>query len=125
MFKAANFRRNFFVFTIPVLLILSLFFITQSNWFSKYPTQLSVGITIDLLFLIPLVYFFLIRKKEIPKITVLSLFIVGLVTASYILPENHQLLLSQVKTYFFPVVELGILTFLFIKIRKLGNNSKI
>lgn len=119
MFKAANFRRNFFVFTIPVLLILSLFFITQSNWFSKYPTQLSIGITIDLLFLIPLVYFFLIRKKEIPKITVLSLFIIGLVTASYILPENHQLLLSQVKTYFFPVVELGILTFLFIKIRKI------
>ncbi|MCH3884334.1 hypothetical protein [Tenacibaculum aquimarinum] len=119
MIKITTVKSNLIVFGIPLLMIFSMFLLTKSTWFSKYPKELSIGITLDLLFTIPLVYFFSIRKKEIPKITIISLFLIGLVTASFMLPENQQSLLSQIKTYFFPIVELGVLTFLFIKIRQI------
>lgn len=118
MLSKINLRGNLIVFTVPFLLILSLFLLTKSSWFANYPKELSLGITLDLLVIIPFIYFLIIRKKEIPKITIVSLFVIGLLTASYILPESKQTLLSQVKTFFFPIVELGVLSFLFIKIRK-------
>ena len=118
MLNKINFQSNLVVFGIPLLLILSMFLLTKSSWFYTHPNELSIGITLDLLFTIPLVYFLLIRKKKIPKITIVSLFVIGLVVASFILPESQQTLLSQIKTYFFPIIELGILSFLLIKIRK-------
>ena len=118
MRKTLDFRSYLQVFGIPLLLIVSLWFLVNSSWFSKYPKELSLAITVDLLITIPFVFFLLIRKKNIPKITIVSCFVLGLIIASYILPENQQTFLSQVKTYFFPLVEIGILTFLFIKVRK-------
>ena len=118
MLNKISFRNNLIVFTIPFLMILSMYLLTKSPWFANYPKEISIGITLDLIFTIPFIYFLIIRKKEIPKITIVSLFVFGLVIASYILPQNQQTLLLQVKTYIFPIVEFGILSFLFIKVRK-------
>ncbi|MEE9408699.1 MAG: hypothetical protein V3V28_11565 [Polaribacter sp.] len=124
MLNKINLQSSLAVFGVPILMILSLFLLTKSTWFSNYPKELSIGITLDLLFTIPLTYFFIIRKKAVPKITIVSLFVIGLVVSSFILPESQQTLLAQIKTYFFPIVELGILIFLIIKIRKIVKEFK-
>lgn len=106
-------------FTIPLLMALSLILIIKSSFFIESPDVLSSAITIDFLVIIPLVYFLLIRKKEIPKITVLTSFIIGIVALSYFLPSEHQTLLSVIKTYFLPLLELIIVSFIIYKVVKL------
>ena len=118
MLDKINLRSSFIIFGVPLGLILSLFLFTKSALFYSFPKELSLGITIDLVCIIPFVYFLLIRKKEVPKITVVSLFFIGVVSASCMLPERQQGLLSQIKTYISPIVEVAVLGFLFFKIRK-------
>lgn len=81
-------RDYFFVLGIPLLLISTLFLVINSSFFIEYPKELSIGITLDLLITIPFVYFLIIRKKEIPKITVITLFVIGIVIASIMIPEH-------------------------------------
>ena len=114
-------------FTIPLLMALSLILILKSSFFMQHAEILYSAITIDFLVIIPFVYFLLIRKKEIPKITVLTSFIIGLVVLSFMLPSEHQSLLSHVKTYFLPLIELGIISFVIynvIKLRKRYRSQK-
>lgn len=118
------FRNYFFVFGIPLLLISTLFLVVNSSFFIEYPKELSIGITLDLLITIPFVYFLIIRKKEIPKITVVTLFVIGIVIASIIIPKQHQALLSQIKTFILPAVELGVFSFLIFKARKIIQEFK-
>ena len=51
--------------TIPFLIIASLVALIQSNYFASSPGLLSNAITIDILVIVPLVYFLIIRKREI------------------------------------------------------------
>ncbi len=104
---------------IPFVLIASLVLLIQSSYFSISPDLLSKAITIDILVIVPLVYFLIIRKRDIPKITVLSMFILGLVVLSYSLPEENQGLLDMVKTYFLPILELGIISLVIYKVVQL------
>jgi len=70
---------------------------------------------------LPLFYFFLIRKTEISKLSVVSVFILGIVVASFIIPTEDQSFLDLIKTFVFPVVELGVLGFIgykFFQLRK-------
>ena len=69
----------------------------------------------DIIVTIPFVYFLLIRKKEIPKITVISVFVICLILAGYILPVENQSFLSQFKLIAIPFVELTILSFVLFK----------
>ena len=80
--------------------------------------SLVLGVTIDLLLTIPLVYFLLIRKTQIPKTTVVPVMILGMLIGSYFLPKDSQSYLELFKTWFLPVIEISILTFLVIKVRK-------
>jgi hypothetical protein len=116
---------NILTFGLPLLLILALVALVKSPWFQLYPKELSLGITLDLLLTVPIVYFLLIRKKDIPKITVLSSLVLGIVLASFIIPEEHQFLLEQVKLYVVPVIEIGVFTFVFITVRKTIKKYKI
>jgi hypothetical protein len=111
-------------FTIPIILMISLILIIKSSFFMQNSEVLSSAITIDFLLVIPLVYFLLIRKKDIPKITVLTSFVLGLVLLSYFLPSQHQSLLSDVKTYFLPVLELGVVSFILYKVSKLRKSYR-
>jgi len=117
-------RDYFSVLGIPLLLISTLFLVINSSFFIEYPKELSIGITLDLLITIPFVYFLIIRKKEIPKITVVTLFVIGIVIASIMIPEEHQSVLSQIKTFILPVVELVVFSFLIFKARKIIQELK-
>ena len=71
-----------------------------------------------------MVYFLLIRKKEIPKITVASVFVICVLVASAVLPMEHQHLLTQIKTIAIPLVEIGIIAFVSIKARRIIKSLK-
>ncbi|WP_234423318.1 hypothetical protein [Aquimarina spinulae] len=109
---------NLVVFGVPVLLILLVVLITKSQIFASNTGALSIGITLDLLFTIPIVYFVLIKKKNIPKTTIVPFFILGMVIASYIIPQEHQSTLNWAKNWIFPFVELGVGVFVFYKVRQ-------
>lgn len=106
------------IFGIPLLLIVSMFLLTQSAAFHQNPDTLSLAITLDLLLTLPIVYFLLIRKKNIPKYTVVSAFVIGIIAASLILPKGNQFYLSQIKFWVLPIVELTIFIVVFTKLRK-------
>ena len=105
--KAFNFVKVL-PLTLPFLIIASLILLIKSNYFSENPQLLSDAITVDLLLIVPLIYFLIIRRRGIPKITVLTVFILGIVLLTYFLPKENQLFLNNVKTYVLPFLELGI-----------------
>lgn len=96
------------------------FAIARSSMILIHP-ELATAITLDLILTLPLTYLFFIRKTEISKLTVVGLFVIGIIFASFILPTNNQNLLDWIKLFAFPVLELGSLGyvgFIFYKARK-------
>jgi len=112
-------RNNFVIFLVPLMMILSMILIVKSSLFQFYPYELSIAVTLDLILTIPFIYFLLIRKKEIPKITILTTVIIGIVIANYIIPNDYQYLLNNIELYVIPIVEILVLTFVFINVRKI------
>ncbi len=117
-----------FIFGVPLLIMGLMVLITSSKLFHVNTAALSKAITLDLLLTSPLIYLFLIRKKNIPKITAVPVFVLGIIIASNIIPKEHQSILSWTKTWVFPIVELGVATFIFHKVRQTlksyRNNAK-
>jgi hypothetical protein len=72
----------------------------------------ATAVTIDLLFTIPIAYFFLIRRTSIPNITVAPVFFVCMLAASLILPEDGRGLLNAVAKFGVPAVEILVLGYL-------------
>ena len=124
MTYSAGLTTRFLPFGVPLILIAPMIFLASSTAFQQNPDMLSMGITIDLILTGPLLYFLLIRKRDIPKITVVPLFIIGLVVATLILPKENQFLLSQVKTWVLPIVELTVVTIVILKVRKVVKHYK-
>ncbi len=109
-------NRNLINFGIPLILFGILIWLMKSTFITGNDT-LSMAITIDLLLTVPLVYFLLIRKSQIPKTTVIPIMVVGLFIGSYFLPTESQYFLVLFKTWALPVIELTILTLVVIKVR--------
>ncbi|WP_425391270.1 hypothetical protein [Ekhidna sp.] len=101
-------------FIIPALCI----WVVNTSFFTEDPASLSMAITFDLLISTPVFYYLTIRKRAIPKTTVIPVFIFGIVIASIILPSDHQYYLTLVKTWFLPVLEISIITYIVVTIRK-------
>ncbi|AUC15543.1 hypothetical protein BTO06_10490 [Tenacibaculum sp. SZ-18] len=112
-------RFNFII--IPAFLLLSLVLLLKSSF---YNNSYANYIIIDFLVTIPFIYFLLIRTKEVPKITVISVFILSTFLASFSLPKSDQDLLVLIKDFIIPVVELGIFGFIFYKARLLFKTFK-
>lgn len=116
MVQQLNFRNLIFLF--PIAIVLGCVYVAYSPLFAENPYQLGMAITFDLLISTPVIYFLIIRKRDIPKTTVVPVFILGIVVASVILPTEHQFYLSIVKTWFLPLLEITIVTYLILSIRK-------
>ncbi|MEK6477221.1 hypothetical protein WJR50_06795 [Catalinimonas sp. 4WD22] len=117
MHKTMVFNRNLISFGVPLALLGVLVLLLKSP-FPVENEALSLAITADLLLTVPLVYFLLIRKTEIPKTTVLPVMLIGLLIGSYFLPKESQTYLGLYKTWALPVLELTILSFVVVKARK-------
>ncbi|MFK8038154.1 MAG: hypothetical protein AB8B74_07690 [Crocinitomicaceae bacterium] len=105
-------------YTLPITIIGSMVLISKSTLFEPNASKLAPAIILDLIFTLPLIYFFIIRKKSIPKTTIVPVFIIGIITASIIIPIQHQSLLDSVKFWILPFVELFVMLYLIFTIRK-------
>lgn len=112
-----SFQNRNLLFGIPLLIVLIAIGIGISPLLQTYP-DIAIGLTYDLVLTAPLAYFLIIRKRKIPKITIVPVFVLGMVIASYLLPEHLQNHLNFIKTYFFPLVEILVLGVLIYKIRQ-------
>ena len=109
---------HFVWYSMPVIIIAVLVLLTKSSLFQTNASRLAPAIILDLLIILPLVYFLIIRKKSIPKTTVVLVLVIGVVTATFIIPEQHQGLLDAIKFWVLPFVELFVVTYVFFTIRK-------
>lgn len=100
---------------IPILLFGMLALLMKSSFFLNHDLM-SFGITTDLILTIPLVYFLLIRKTEIPNTTVVPVMVIGLIIGSYLLPEANQSYLDLFKIWALPIIEIFAFTFVLIKV---------
>lgn len=117
MHRTLALQRNVIYFGIPLALLCLLVGLMNSSLLQSN-SGLSAAITADLLFTVPLVYFLLIRKTDIPKITVIPVMVLGVVVGSNFLPTESQTHLELFKTYGLPLIELSVLGLIVFKVRK-------
>lgn len=121
-------KKNLFLIYLVPLAIIGLAIILSVTSFLETHPALATGIIYDLTFTSPIIYFFLIRKKPIPKITVVTMFVIGFITAKIIIPTQHSFHLGLIETYFLPFLELFVLFIIITKVshtvRAFKNNAK-
>lgn len=113
-----NFQQRFAKFLIPLALFIGTYFFIKSPFFLENSSTLTFPVSADLLLTIPIVYFLLIRKTNIPKTTVVPIMLIGLAIGFFSLPEANQEYLQLFKTWFLPVIEIGVASFVIYKVRK-------
>ncbi|MCH4822084.1 hypothetical protein ML462_02775 [Gramella lutea] len=116
MLRATSSKHTFLIFFLPLFLITCLVFLTAVAGFRENADLLSIGLTFDLLILIPFLYFLLIRKTKIPKTTILPIMILGLIICKFIIPAENQYFLDLFKTWGIPVAEVFVLGFVVHKV---------
>lgn len=124
MTRGAVLNRNVINFGVPVLLLVVATLFMNSSYFDG-SNVLSLAISIDLVITVPVVYFLLIRKSTIPKTTVVPFVILGLVIGTYFLPKENQAYLDLFRVWALPLIELSVLTYIVIKIRKVVKAYKM
>lgn len=117
-------NRTWISLVIPFLIILILVLLSKSTFLADYPSIGSFAITFDLLITAPFIYYFLIRKSKIPVTTVVPILIVGLIVGTYIIPIENQHYLNLFKIWGLPIIELLVLTFIIIKVKRSINTYK-
>lgn len=118
MVLKATSKQTVLIFGLPLLVLGTIIAIASSSLLQQHPT-IAIGVTYDLCITIPLLYLFLIRNTKIPKITLVPVFTIGVISASYLLPIQQQGHLLVIKTYILPVVELVFLGFIGYKTHRL------
>jgi hypothetical protein len=99
------------IYGSPLLIIASSVVIAMSPLIVVHP-EMATAITIDLTISAPLIYFLLILKKPISKLSVLAFQAIGIMLASLLLPADNQWLLTIMKYWVFPALELFVVAFL-------------
>lgn len=98
--------------SLPVLIFIACTLITFSTPFKKNPGALSVPLLLDLLLTAPVAYYFAIRKTTLPLISVLRVFLAGVVVASLLLAKSNTAGLAFVKTWISSLAEATLILFL-------------
>lgn len=109
---------------IVIFSISSLAVFLYSSKFIQTSESISFGILLDLLITIPLIYLFVIWKKQIPKFTVAYVFVAGIFIAKFLLPNSQQDLIKQVQYLVIPLIEIGILGIVLYKMRAISLQFK-
>ena len=119
------------VFALPLLCFLCLYLLPQSSFFQMHPKLLSIGISIDLLLTVPLLFFFLTKNTKIPKTLVVPVIVLGMFLGYAILPKENQQFLDYFKNWVLPFIELAVLSFVgyhmysSVKQFKINKNSSL
>lgn len=118
MTKTSTIQQNAIAFLTPLTLLILLVLLPNSSLFSAHQSTLYNAITIDFIITIPILYFLLIRKRRISNLTIGPFLILCVVLASYTIPPENQDLLNRAKTWLIIVIELSVITFVIIKVKK-------
>ncbi len=116
---------------IPFLIFISCLLITFSAKFKLNNEVLSNGILVDILVIAPLVYFIAIRKSNVSKLTVIRVFIVGILFAGFILQSHTNPILQLIKRWISPIIEAFVIFIICKKFyvankkAKLNNDKKL
>lgn len=110
-------NRNLLSLLIPILLFGATVILISSNiWATN--DDVILAISVDLLLTIPIIYFLSIRTTPIPNTTVIPIMVIGLLIGSLLLPEEHQTYINLFKTWVLPIVEISVLSYIVLKVRK-------
>jgi len=127
MTKSPLRSQSLILLSIPFLLLASIFFLVQSQFFAEHFQSISAYFAFDLLFTIPLIYFLIIRKTNIPNTTVIPMMLLGLLIGYAALPNDQHYFLDLFKSYGLPLIEISVLVYIVIRVRsavKLFNTKK-
>ncbi|WP_291723892.1 hypothetical protein [Bernardetia sp.] len=115
--QSLKINKQFLLLSIPLFLLAGLVYLIHSPYFLSQSESFIMAISVDFVITIPIIYFLVIRKTKIPNFTAITLMIIGLFLGLYVLPQDNQIYLQGFKEYFFPFVELGILSIVIWKVR--------
>jgi ABC-type multidrug transport system fused ATPase/permease subunit len=94
------------------------FFIVRTNGFAENTELLSLAVTLDIVLVIPMAYFLLAFWLGWRKLTVIPIFLLSLVGAHLVLPEDGETYLKFGELALAPI-ELFVLIFLILKVRQI------
>ena len=120
--KHLSLKRQIAIILNPIVIVG--FMIIFSKFFINDDTVLSNAVVIDLTLTIPLIHLLLIWNTNISKLSIVPLFVLGLVISSLVIPQEQQSLLSFMIQYVLPLVELFVVSFVIFKIRKIRKALK-
>ncbi len=118
MSRIINSKKNLILFGVPFSIIALMVYISRSPLFYANPNGLSIGITIDLVFTAPLVYFLLIRKTNIPKTTFVPFLVLTTTICTLILPPENHYYLNLFKRWVFPLIEIVLVSYIIFNVTK-------
>lgn len=119
MEKKLTLPHKILIYGVPLLVISSTLYLALGGYLQQHP-NLVMPLTLDLMITVPIIYFLAIRKTDIPKFSIISIFVIGTVISTKALPHEAFPALDIIEMIVLPIVELGVISFLlyfFIKKR--------
>lgn len=113
------------IWLLPLLIIGTLVFLARSPLFLKHPDELSVGITLDFVVTLPLVFYLLIRKRNVSWLVVSPVATLGIILAGLVIPHGHQGFLAHIRVAAVSVMEILVTGFLVHKTLRARKTYKL
>ncbi len=111
------------IYFIPLAIFTMAVYFSLNGFFTGHP-ELLVAMTLDLMVTAPLVYFLMIRKTGIPNFTAFTVFLIGTIIVSFVLPKDEVQAVTFVGDYFLPLIELGVLSLVLYTAYRMRKNFK-
>ncbi len=123
VYKQQAYTISYFIASAILIFIASYLIIQNIGSFAN-SQLLTFGVTFDLTFLMAGLYYFFIRRTNIPNITVVPIFVLSCLLARLIIPTNLQEFINMQFNYVIPLLELGVIGFIIFQVRKLSLSLK-
>lgn len=108
---------------LPALVILCCIAISLSPIYQLQKDRLSIAILLDLIISAPLLYYISIYKTTVSRKTVIRVFMIGLFIGGLIIGKDSSSLLSTIKHWIAPVIELWVIYSIIIAYNKAKNKA--
>ena len=94
---------------LAVMLLLTEWFVVQSRTFRLRPDTLSLGVTVDVVLVLPLLYYwFIVRTGHWSKTSMVAVVGASVAVAKWLLPAKNQTYMNGIARVL-PLLELGVL----------------
>jgi hypothetical protein len=81
-----------------------------------HPNVLATAVALDLVVIVPIIYFFLFLRGEKRAMGITPIFLISLVGAWLVLPANYRMIVPQIRKLALPA-EIGIFAYLILRVR--------